>query len=148
MPQSKGGVDSIFEGQVTTQQTTHKSIWDDFNLPKLWAWNMPKKNEWEGDITDNVGIAKAFDRKQVNQDYVDAIKDATSSGVEYDLQRSAQQVDFLGQLERAFRARHLMRRTRAWCLAMGRIKANGMETGPITQLSLEYVRELDKRAKS
>lgn len=145
-PSSKGGIDPNFQTQVLRQRYINDQIWQNFNKPALWPWNMPEN--YSGDVIDNQAPSEAFKRDKANQDYVDAIKDANSSGVQGDLQRSAVQVDFLAQLERAFRARHLMPRTRAWALAMGRIKAHGNQKGAVVQLALEFVRELDKRSKS
>jgi len=147
-PQSKGGVDPNFEAQVRNSRKVHEDIWKGFSKLDEWPWLIPAKNDWKGDVRDNPGLKEPFKRDKANQDYVDAIKDPKSPGVEGDLQRSAIQVDYLAQMERAFRARHLSTRPRMLSLAMGRIKAHGHQKGAIIQLALEFIREVDKQAKS
>ena len=147
-PQSKGGIDPNFQGQVQALKELHKGIFQGFGPLSTWIWLIPNKGGWSGNTRDNGGMGEAFKRDRANQDYVDAIKDPDSPGVEGDLQRSAIQVDYLAQMERAFRARHLSTRPRMMAHALGRIKAHGSPKGALVQLALEFVREIDKQAKA
>lgn len=109
------------------------------------SWNIPANHDWDGDLSDLEGISKLFPRADANQMFIDAIKDSSDPGTSGDMILSALQVDYLGCLERAFRARHTMSPNRALAHATARQSAHGADTGPLVQLVLEYIRSISKQ---
>ena len=57
-------------------------------------------------MTDIGSISTGFDRKQLNQLFASLIEDGNSPGTAGDAVGVKIQIDYVGALERAFRARH------------------------------------------
>ena len=62
---------------------------------------------WPGDPLDIKGIAHAFDRSEINANYMDIHKDMGSSGTTGSAGVLKQQLDYVSSAERAYRLRHL-----------------------------------------
>jgi len=146
-PSSKVQVDANFEGQVKKLIEANKKIADNLKLNQAAGWMMPDMKDWDGDLFNNTGISGAFDRKDLNDACVSAIENASSPGVVGDIISGAAQVEYLAIFERAFRARHTMRRPRALAHAISRHAGHGHPAGVIGQTVLEYVRGLTALSK-
>lgn len=115
-------------------------------MPVLKPAGIPSSQGWSGDLFDYKGMAEPFDRSQSNQALINAL-DASSPGTSGDLIITTLQVDWLACAERAFRARHTMRRPRAVAHAMGRKAGHGSDTGPLNQCVLQYINGLVSESK-
>ena len=103
---------------------------------------------WLGDLFDIEGMSDPFNRDEANEMFVEATKDGENSGVTGDLGSTTLQVDYLACMERAFRSRHTMRRPRTMAHMTGRRKGHGNERGVLTQMNLEFVRNMIKQSRS
>ena len=102
-------------------------------------WMLPPANgEWEGNPLDIAAIAAAFDRNEANEQYQDAVFQDGTSGT---AMGQKVQIDYLGMMERAFRARHKTP-CRAAMHAAGRRRGHGQPEGVHIGAVLLYVQEL------
>ena len=65
-----------------------------------------RSGDWEGDPLVIPGIADAFDRDEINQQYASMLADGTNPGSVGSCSALKTQVDWLAMLERGLRARH------------------------------------------
>lgn len=100
------------------------------------VWSRP--SGWNGDLKNLDAISAAFDRQQNNQDFINAIKDATQPGTVGDLEVSQIQIDYVAAQERAFRARHCSRLRRS-LHAAARKDGHGVSWGVLNRGVLGYV---------
>jgi len=112
------------------------------------TWFRP--GEWDGrlsgaDYLENMSVP--FSREAVTDDYVEALRDPDNPGTCGDIVAATTMVETLGVMERAFRARHTLRRIRATCHVVGRKQAHGTATGPFIQSNVEFMRNLLSRSK-
>ena len=107
-------------------------------------WMMPPLNNWNGDMTDLVGMGTPFDRSGINQELTAALQNA---GVVGDLALANAQVDLLAILQRSFRARHSCDRIRMLAHMSGRKAGHGNPAGPLIACTLGYLQNLSARAK-
>lgn len=103
---------------------------------------------WNGDPTDIEGLSVPFDRAVANQGLVDAIADHLNPGTTGDVVACSVMINELSVMERAFRTRQTLRRCRGAAHTAGRLAGHGTDTGPYTQLGVEYVRSILKQAKA
>jgi len=146
-PQSRANIDPNYSKQVRRlkkqaeeQEHQKRKVGDQVTYYRPEGWN--------GDPFDYEGMATPFQRDQANQDMLSAIKDASAPGVTGDVVVTATMINFLSQLERAFRVRQTLRRPRAVALAVGRQRGHGHDLGPFGQLGLEYVSGVLRQAKT
>ncbi len=109
-------------------------------------WAAPELKGWSGDLFDLEGMAKAFDRKEMHEDYLNAIKDAESPGVTGDLAAAQLQGDWLASLERAYRRRHASA-VRSRMHAAGRLYGHGHEKGMLKQGVMKWIEGIVKNSK-
>jgi hypothetical protein len=147
-PESKAEVDPVFEDQIKKLRERAKDEAEARTGGDSTQWNMPDLQDWDGDLFAIEEISDAFKREDANDKFEEAVKDATNPGVAADLGALTLQVDYLGCMERAFRARHASRRPRTMAHMTGRRKGHGDERGTLTQMDLEFVRNLVKQAKA
>jgi len=102
---------------------------------------------WNGDLFILENLSLPFSREELNEAFEEVLKDADSPGVSGDLIAATLQADYLGTMERAYRARHTMRRPRAMAHAAGRFYGHGGEKGVLTQTALEFVRGIVNQTK-
>lgn len=151
---SKAKVDANFEEQIRQFRKRAKEEAQARENNTQTQWLMPKKkpggegDEWDGDLFPIEGLSKPFVRDEANDKFEEATKSADDSGVVGDLIVTTLQVDYLACAERAFRCRHTMRRPRAMAHMTGRRKGHGTEKGTLTQVYLEYIRNLLKRSQA
>jgi hypothetical protein len=151
---SKAEVDPNFEEQIRRIRDRAKEEGEARENNEQTQWLMPNKQpggvdiEWSGDLFDCEDLSTPFLRDGANDKFEEATKDAEDSGVTGDLIITTLQVDYLACMERAFRCRHTMRRPRAMAHMTGRRKGHGDEKGTLTQVNLEYIRNLLKRAQA
>lgn len=98
----------------------------------------PDKGSWNGDLFDIEGMAEAFKRDEIHDDFRKAIND---DGVTTDLEVCLLQGDFVAMLERAYRERHKTP-VRAKLHAAARRRGHGDEDGLYTKGLLGYLEHL------
>lgn len=103
---------------------------------------------WNGDPTDLEGLSVPFDRTVANQGLIAAISDHLNPGTTGDVVACSVMINELSVMERAFRTRHTLKRCRGSAHTAGRLAGHGTDTGPYTQLGIEYVRSILKQAKA
>ena len=114
-----------------------------------FGWMMPEiGDDWEGDLFATNDYGKPFDRADLNDKVMEALKDEDSPGTTGDLMLGTLQIDYLACMQRAFTARHGMRRPRALMQAMARKSGHGNDRGPLIQGILEHMRSLAALSKS
>jgi hypothetical protein len=143
-PVSTCAVDAVFEGRVRELNAQALAAHAGLAAGTPVPWYRP--GGWDGDH-DLEALGRPFDRSKVNQQAIDAMKDAEHPGVTGDVQAATTQVAYLANLERAWRARVTQRRPRAVAHAAGRFLGHGGAGGPYILSALEYVRVLVREAK-
>ena len=150
--QSKVEVSDTFEMQNRSLVAGNKSNADAARNGTQSSWMLPDaeggEEDWEGDLfaLDDLGVP--FSRETIAEEFRQTVESSDNPGVSGDLVAATLQSDYLGAMERAFRARHTMRRPRAMAHAAGRMNGHGSDRGTLTQTALEFVRGVVKEAKS
>lgn len=147
-PAANAAVDPNLEIQLKSLETQANAEQQAVLQGNQAQWMMPVLVNWSGDLFDFTGMHSPFNRDQSNNWFVDAISDPDNPGTTGDLVLTTLQVDWMACAERAFRARHTMRRPRAVAHAMGRKAGHGDDKGPLVQCVLEYLRGLATESKS
>ncbi len=106
-----------------------------------------KPDGWDGNPQDYEAMATPFSRAKANQDLVAAISNHLAPGTTGDVVVCSTMINHLSVMERAFRARHTLRRCRATAHVAGRLTGHGNDKGPFIQLGVEYARALLASAK-
>lgn len=102
---------------------------------------------WNGDPLDVEGLSVPFSREQANQQMIAAMANQSEPGTTGDVVAASVMINELAIMERAFRARHTLRRCRATAHTQARLQGHGSDTGPLIQLGVEYVRSIIQQAK-
>lgn len=102
---------------------------------------------WPGHVDDYGSIHDALNRDVANQQFIDAVKDATKPGTSGDLIAATLMVDYLGSMERAYKNRVTMSRARRVAHAAGRTAGQGSDTGVFVQGVIEYLRRIIQHSK-
>lgn len=146
-PEARADVDPVVRRQVKAMMT-QAAVESAACLQGAGSpWMMPEYDkEWNGSLTALANLGKPFSRKQSNDWFEAATKDAKKPGTTGDLAVTTLQIDYLSCLERAFAARHAMRRPRATVHAAQRRIVHGAEGGPLQNV-LEYLNYLVRRSK-
>ena len=77
----KADIDPNFEDQIRTLRDQAKAEHDARIKGNQTAWMVPKEGEWDGDLFDREGMAKAFQRDKANEDFTSATSDPLAPGV-------------------------------------------------------------------
>jgi len=88
------------------------------------VWMVPLGGTWDGDLTNIIGIAAAFDRGDINPDAMLSLM--YGSPGEHD--GKLLELAYVATLERSFRIRH-QTPVRALCHCAGRQQAHGSTSG-------------------
>lgn len=144
-PQAKVNMEPNFEKRLRDIQDHAQKEFEARPKGDQVKWFRPEN--FNGDLTDYQLLGEGFERKQANQEAVDAVKDPNSPGVSGDTVAAVTMIETLAVMERSWRARHTMRRTRAVAHLAGRKKGHGDQTGPILQGNTEYLRRLLAQAR-
>lgn len=147
MTQSRAEVTDVFESQLEAVRSSAAAAGDAAITNQPASWCSIDKGQWDGNVTDVEGISLAFPRDQLNSQFVDSVTDTANPGTSGDLVSATVQADYIGMMERAFRARHTMSRTRAAAHAAGRKYGHGHDNGTLVKTVLEFVRSAVKTAK-
>jgi hypothetical protein len=108
------------------------------------SWMLPERNGWDGNLFDIPGMKEPFDRREMYDDFVDVVKDASSPGVTADLTAIQLQGDFLAAMERAFRERH---KTKIRCNVQAAARQMGHNQAVLETMMTGYIqRQLTKGA--
>lgn len=110
---------------------------------KAVPWMRP--GPWAGDPTDPGGYGVPFDRTAVNAAAVAAM-DPQAPGTTGDVVAATTMIGALAGMERAFRSRHTLRRTRATAHLVARKRAHGGPDGVLTGNGVGYLREVLKQS--
>lgn len=101
---------------------------------------------WSGDLFDVDAMSAPFDRKEINQQLVEAMTgDPGTSG---DLVTGTMQIDQLACMERAFRARHSSRKPRMMLHAAARTRGHGSPRGTFAATVLGHISDLISKNKA
>jgi hypothetical protein len=144
---AKADIDPNFRKQIVALRTQAAAEKEARLAGQQTAWMVPDKGEWNGDLFDREGMAKAFQRDKANEHFVEATKEGESPGVTGDLITTTLQIDYLAVMGRAFCTRHTSRRPRAMAHAMGRKGGHGNNNGTLTQAVLDYIRLTIQQSK-
>lgn len=144
-PTSKADMDPKYEKQLRKRKKESKQEYEKRKKAEQAKWDRPE--EWSGDVFDYDGMHTPHDRQKANQDLVKAISTPDSPGTTGDVVVCSTMINRLSTMERAFKVRHTLRRTRAMAHVIGRKKGHGDDKGPYIQLGIEYVRSMIKQAK-
>lgn len=109
--------------------------------PQPRDWQMPDDEKWNGDVQDQEGVVRPFDRKDINQNYEETMSSASEVGVQADCTALKTQCDWVAAHERAFRMRHCSP-VRAEVHAAARRRAHGLGAGILIGGVLQYAQDL------
>jgi hypothetical protein len=147
-PESKADMDAKFE-------TLLRDLADQAGIEAVVRvvggqvkWMMPDDSEsgWPGDLFLLEELGTPFDREAINDMFRDVIADPHKPGTSGDVVLTTTQIEYLAVMERAFRARHTMRRPRATVHAMGRKAVHGDPGGTFYRGVLDYLTGVKKMA--
>lgn len=138
-------MDQTFEQRFRNLKEHAKTTGDDLLQGKQRKYFRPEG--WAGDPLDIEAMSPPFKREQVNQQLIQAIADQENPGTTGDVIAASVMINELAVMERAFRARHSLRRCRATAHVVGRLQGHGDDKGPLIQLATEYVRAVLRQAK-
>lgn len=144
---SRVDVDPVFERQIRALRAACAGVARSVLSGDRPRWMTPELFDWSGDTNDWDGMSAAFDRSQANEQFAAAIADAGNPGTVADLMAATTMIDYLGCMERAYRARHALPANRAALHMASRLAGHGDERGALTVCGLEYVRRLVRQAK-
>lgn len=150
-PEAKVDVDEGLEKLLGRIREQSKEYGENLVKGDQTTWMMPEiggDNGWAGDLFDVNNLGKPFDRSDLNDKVEEAMKDPSSPGTTGDLVLGTSQIDYLACMQRAFTARHTMRRPRATMQAASRKVGHGQENGVLVQIVLEHFRGVAARSKS
>lgn len=142
---SKVNMDPKFEKRFRDLQDHAKKEEEERKQGGQVKWFRPEG--WDGDLSKVELSDNPFERKQANEEGVDAVKDGKSPGTTGDIVTAVTQIDTLAVMERAFRVRHFMRRPRAVAHLLARKKGHGDSKGAFGENGVEYVRALMKASR-
>lgn len=143
----KADIDPNFENQIRTLRDQAAAEHDARIKGNQTAWMVPKLGEWDGDLFDREGMAKAFQRDKANEDFTSATSDPLDPGVTGDMVVTTLMIDYLCCMARAYCFRHTMRRPRAMAHVAGRKRGHGDNNGTLVQTTLEYIRNIIQQTK-
>jgi len=106
-----------------------------------------KLDDWDGDIFNYEGMHEPFNREQANNEGVSAIADPKAPGTTGDVVAATIQIETLACMERSFRVRMTMRRTRALAHMLARKKGHADTEGVFMNNGVQYVKEIMKQAR-
>ena len=155
--ESKADIDPRFERSLRKLRDAAKREHDARTAgAQSPQWTMPLLQDeepdedatgWDGNLFDLAGAARAFDRTAVNAQFVSAVADVAAPGVSGDLVVTTLQIDYMAAMQRAFVARHTMRRPRTMLHAMGRRGGHGNDAGVFIGGVLESLRGIVAESK-
>jgi len=142
-PISRANMDPNYEKRCRDFQTAALVEASNTAVGGAPVWFRPEG--WDGRLSganylENMSIP--FSREAATNDYLEAVKDANNPGTSGDIVATSIMAETLSVMERAFRARHTLRRVRATCHVIGRKLAQGQPTGAFIQSNVEFVRSL------
>lgn len=135
--QTKARVHTVFNDQINAliEQNSHV-------LDGLWqagerSWMTGSANRWNGNISSQEQITKAFNRTEIGSNYEEVVTDPTKPGTVADAIGLRLQNDMLGSMERATLCQE-MRPTRACILAAARRRGHSHPRGVLGNM-VDYV---------
>ena len=140
VPVAKANMDPNFENRLRDHRTWAEVTGEELAKSGAVPWFRPEG--WNRDINDIHGVSAPFNPATATQNFLDAVTDAKSPGTTGDVVATTNMVSALATMERAFRARHLLRRPRATVHASGRFQSHGAEVGVFTAAYIETMRRI------
>lgn len=147
-PVSRANMDPNYEKRCRDLQTAALVEASNLAVGGAPVWFRPE--EWDGRLSGAgylQNMSTPFSSEAATNDYLEAVKDARNPGTSGDIVATTIMAETLSVMERAFRARHTLRRVRATCHVIGRKLAQGQPTGAFIQSNVELVRKLLARTK-
>lgn len=146
MPQ-KALIDPNLDKVVRGLQNLKEDAYEKRSKNDVVPWLRPALDEWDGDLQTEQAlkdIHKAFNTDKAEEALIEAFKPESpgnnSDGIVLTLQ-----IDYLAQMERAFRARHSQSFPRALAHFATREQGHGQDSGALTGLSVEYFNHVIKQ---
>jgi len=144
-PVSKVDMDPVFQRQLERVQQLCQEQEQQLRTGGQIRWMRP--TGWNGNPFDHTGMATPFDRSKSNNDAVRAIESPNTPGVVQDIINACTMVDYLAVMERSFRARMTMNRSRRFAHLAGTRHGQGSSLGVFKECGIEFVSRSIKRAK-
>lgn len=144
-PVSVVDVDPAFEARMRDLQEHAQDEAEQRPQGGQVRWFRP--TGWSGDLDDYQAMAVPFDRKELNDLYIQAVT-GDPPGTTGDLVAAGTQIDLLAIMERAFRQRCTMRRSRAMAHAVGRYTGHANPLGVPIGGMLGHIRSIVKQSKT
>lgn len=142
---SKVNMDETFEFRIRELKAAAKSAAENGVLGQPAGWMRPEG--MTGGLFDYDALAEPFSRDDVNQAYLNAVKDQNDPGVVGDVVAATTMLETLAAMQQSFVVRHTYRRPRATAHMLGRKRGHGSDAGPLAINYLEYVRTILAQAK-
>lgn len=147
-PVSRANMDPNYENRCRDFQTAANTEASNLTVGGAPIWFRPEG--WDGRLSGAgylENMSTPFSSEAATRDYLEAVKDPSNPGTSGDVVATTIMAETLSVMERAFRARHTLRRVRATCHVIGRKTAQGQPTGAFIQSNVELVRKLLARTK-
>lgn len=116
---ARGSIHDVFFTNINQLATSSEAIGTATKNGGARQWQVPEK---VADVLDIPGTTAAFDRTEIDTNYVEVIGDGENPGAVGDVVSLKTQGDYVGVMERGFRARHC---TPVRCLAMAAARRVG-----------------------
>lgn len=144
-PVSKVDMDPSFQQQLERVQQLCQTQEQQIRTGGQVRWMRPAN--WNGNPFDHVGMATPFNRSKSNDDAVKAIESPDTPGVVQDIINACTMIDYLAVMERSFRARMTMNRSRRMAHLAGARRGQGSSLGVFKECGIEFLSRSIKRAK-
>lgn len=147
--ESKAEIHAVFLGNAKALAESSAKLGESVEPEKSRVWQRPPEGStWTGRHSDIAGIADAFNRDELNDNYKRVIAGVGgSTGTRGDLIGLGLQIAWVGALERAYRARHASA-PRRLALAAGRRRGHGSAAGVFTGETTALVQDVIAAGKS
>lgn len=135
--------DPNFDGHITKLELFSAAAAEACCMTGQRQWYYPPLNGWSGHPSDITGMNQAFDRTELNENYIEVVGDLNQLGAMGEATALKVQIDYIAALERSFRTRH-MSSVRSKMHARGRKEGQGDSAGLFgNNVSLWVTRLLD-----
>ncbi len=138
------GLDVEFLDQISALETTSAAAADATTLEAQRQWMLPPASAWSGNPRDVAGMNDAFDRTDLNSQYITIVSDGSYTVGEGAVTKL--QLVYIATIERGFRTRHCSS-VRSKIHAMGRRRGMGMAAGPFTGNTVLWLQRLLQAAQ-
>lgn len=135
-------LDTDFLNHLDAMKTVSTAADEATILQNQRQWMYPPLNGWSGNPLDIVDMNNAFDRTNLNNQYITIIDDLTHEDKIGTVMATKLQLDYIAAMERAFRTRHcssVRAKIHAAARRRGQGSSNGVFTGSIVPWMLYFI---------